>query len=138
MLLVAGSAHSGEKKVMHCFAWTEVKEATAADWEAFRKASDVLPAKIKGLTRVWYGPLESPLGQTIIRKVDPESGAKLRAGGTATAEVERTPRQYGMCMEMNDTGTLKAYDSDPYHKIWEEAYSKVRVEGTTTFNIIGQ
>jgi hypothetical protein len=47
-------------------------------------------------------------------------------------------REYGMCMEMKDANALKAYDTDPYHKIWNEAYSKVRVEGTTTFNIIGQ
>jgi len=41
-------------------------------------------------------------------------------------------------MEMADEAALKAYDSDPYHKIWTEAYSKIRVDGTTTFNVIGQ
>jgi hypothetical protein len=41
-------------------------------------------------------------------------------------------------MEMADAAALKAYDTDPYHKVWTDAYSKVRVDGTTTFNILGQ
>lgn len=41
-------------------------------------------------------------------------------------------------MEMADENTLKAYGNDPYHKIWTEAYAKIRVDGTTTFNIVGQ
>ena len=32
----------------------------------------------------------------------------------------------------------KEYDAHPYHKIWTDAYAKVRVEGATTFNIFGQ
>ena len=40
LLFSALAAHAGEKTVMHCFAWTPVKEATPADWEAFYKASD--------------------------------------------------------------------------------------------------
>ena len=48
------------------------------------------------------------------------------------------PRDWGMCMEMADAAALKAYDADPYHKVWTDAYSKVRVDGTTTFNILGQ
>lgn len=129
---------AGEKKVMHCFAWTSIREATPADWNAFFKASDMLPQKIKGISKVWYGKLLNPLGQTTVRKADPETMQRLNAGQQASAEVVRTPRDWGMCMEMRDADALKAYDTDPYHKVWTEAYSKVRVEGTTTFNIIGQ
>ena len=43
-----------------------------------------------------------------------------------------------MCMEMTGPDVLKAYDTDPYHKVWADAYAKVRVEGTTTYNILGQ
>jgi hypothetical protein len=47
------TVQAGDPTVMHCFAWTPVKEATPADWQAFYKASDALPQKIKGITRVW-------------------------------------------------------------------------------------
>jgi hypothetical protein len=138
LLWPTGTARAGENKVMHCFAWTSVKEATDADWQAFFRASDALPQKIVGISKVWYGKLAAPLSQTLVAKMDPESYKKLRAGENATGEVSRTARDWGMCMEMKDAETLKAYDSDPYHKIWTDAYSKVRVEGTTTFNILGR
>jgi hypothetical protein len=43
-----------------------------------------------------------------------------------------------MCIEMKDEAALKAYADHPYHKEWMEVYSKVRVEGTTTYDILGQ
>jgi hypothetical protein len=137
-LLIALTAQAGEKKIMHCFAWTPVKEATPADWDAFYKASELLPKKIKGLTKIWYGKLDSPLSQIAIAKIEQDKLQKLRAGETVTAEISRTPREYGMCMEFASLDALKAYDADPYHKTWTDAYAKVRVEGTTTVNIIGQ
>ncbi len=114
VLLVSPGARAGEKTLMHCFAWTPIKDATPADWQAFYQASDALPAKIKGITKVWYGKLQSPLHQ-------------MGMEGPAA-------REYGMCMEMAGPDALKAYAQDPYHKTWVEAYSKVRVEGTTTFS----
>jgi hypothetical protein len=138
MFIAAPTAHAGEKTIMHCFAWTPVKEATAADWEAFYKASELLPKKINGLTKIWYGKLQSPLSQYTISKVEPDNLRKLRAGEPASAEMLRTPREYGMCMEFASADALKAYDTDPYHKTWTDAYAKVRVDGTTTVNIIGQ
>ena len=60
------------------------------------------------------------------------------SGESVSVPVTRTAREYGMCMEMKDAAALKAYDDDPYHKVWTEAYSKIRVDGTTTFNIPGQ
>jgi hypothetical protein len=137
-LLLCASASAGEKKLMHCFAWTSIKEATQQDWDAFFKASDALPSKIKGISKVWYGKLAAPLGQTSIANMDPETTKKYRAGENVTVPVTRTPRDWGMCMEMTSLDALKSYDTHPYHKTWTDAYSKVRVEGTTTFNIIGQ
>ena len=36
---------------MHCFAFTAVEAATQADWDAFYKATDEIPKKIKGVSR---------------------------------------------------------------------------------------
>lgn len=113
-LFLASTAMAGEKKLMHCFAFTAVESATPADWEAFYKATDELPHKIKGISHVWYGKLATP----------------LNAGDAV--------RQYGVCMEMDNADVRKAYGNDPYHKVWTDAYSKVRVEGTTTFDILGK
>ncbi len=114
--LVAGApaARAGEKKLMHCFAFTVVSGASQSDWNDFFKKTDALPSKIPGVTKVWYGKLARPLD----------------AGGSE--------RQWGVCMEMNDEAALKAYGSHPYHAEWMAAYGKVRVPGTTTFNILGQ
>ena len=113
-MLLASTALAGGEKLMHCFAFTAVKEATQADWDAFYKATDEIPKKIKGVSQVWYGKLQRPLNE----------------GG----EV----RQYGVCREMDNAEARRNYGNDPYHKIWTDAYSKVRVEGTTTFDILGQ
>jgi hypothetical protein len=129
---------AGEKKLMHCFAWTPAKDATPADWEAFYKASDAIPQKIKGVSKVWYGKLASPITQVGVGKMDDAAAQKYRAGESVNGPITRLTREYGMCMEMTDASALKAYADDPYHKTWVEAYAKVRVEGTTTFNIIGQ
>lgn len=137
-LLTDPPAHAGEKTLMHCFAWTPVKEATPADWEAFFQASEALPAKIKGIRRIWYGKLLAPLSQAAIVKMDNQTFKKYFAGDQVAGEILRTPREFGMCMEMTGEEALKAYDSDPYHKIWTEAYSKIRVDGTTTFDFVGQ
>ena len=138
LLILSGSARAGDRTLMHCFAWTPIKEARPADWEAFYKASDALPQKIQGIVRVWYGKLESPLGQTQLGDIDKETFQKYRAGDSVTVPVSRTQREYGMCMEMKNADVLKAYDSHPYHKIWTDAYAKIRVDGTTTFNIQGR
>jgi hypothetical protein len=70
--------------------------------------------------------------------MDSATRQKLMAGETATIPVKRAAREYGMCIEMTSPDVLKAYAQDPYHKTWVDAYSKVRVEGTTTYNILGQ
>jgi Stress responsive A/B Barrel Domain len=112
LCLAAGSLAAAESTLMHCFAFTPIKEATQADWDAFYKATDELPKKIKGLRRVWYGKLLRPLKQ----------GENVR--------------EHGVCMEFQDEAAFKAYDPDPAHKAWVDVYSKVRVPGTTTYQIL--
>jgi hypothetical protein len=113
-LLVASTATAGEKKLMHCFAFTTLDGATQADWNAFYKATDELPKKIKGVSHVWYGKLANPL------------------------HVNDATRQFGVCMEMDNAEVRKAYGNDPAHDAWNKAYDKVHVEGTTTFDLLGQ
>jgi hypothetical protein len=137
-LLFVPGARAGEKTMMHCFAWTAIKDATPADWQAFYQASDALPTKIQGITKVWYGKLRSPLSQLSVGEIDTAAGQKLVAGESVTIPVKRVAREYGMCMEMTGPDVLKTYRVDPYHKTWVEAYSKVRVEGTTSYDILGQ
>lgn len=121
---------------MHCFAFTVIDTATDAEWKAFTEATDALPGKISVISKVWHGKLRAPLN---LFNTDAETRKKLMAGDAkASGEVSRTQRKHGVCMEMENEGSLKAYTSSPYHKVWSEAYSKVRVAGTTTFDIIGQ
>jgi hypothetical protein len=127
---------AGEKKLMHCFAFTVIDTATDADWQAFYKATDALPSKIPGVSKVWYGKLLRPLPQF---STDAETRKKLQAGEKdVTGPVTMRQRQAGVCMEMAGEAALKDYAAHPYHKEWEAAYSKVRVPGTTTYDIVGQ
>lgn len=136
VLLAAGVVSAGEKKLMHCFTFTPIEAATEADWEAFYKATDELPGKIPGLSRVWHGKLVRPLA---ILGTDRESSKKLMAGEKeVTGPVTRRVRTYGVCMEFADEAALKAYTPHPAHKEWEQVYGKVREYGTTTFDIIGR
>ena len=136
LAVAAGLLSAGEKKLMHCFAFTAIEGASQADWDAFYKATGELPGKIPGLSKVWYGKLRRNLS---IFNVAPEVRKKLGAGEQKVAgDVTQTVRQYGVCMEMDDEAALKTYESHPAHKAWVEVYSKVRQPGTTTFDIIGQ
>ncbi len=96
---------------MHCFAFTAIDEATEEDWQAFYAATDELPSQIPGLNRVTYGKLLTP-----------------NVGGAE--------RDFGVCMEMTDEEARRVYGEHPAHDAWVEAYSKVRVPGTTTFDYL--
>lgn len=136
LILAAGLLPAGEKKLMHCFAFTPIADATEAQWKAFYEATDALPGKVPGLTKTWAGKLMRPLAQF---GIDAESRKKLTSGeAKVTGEITRNVRQYGVCMEFADEAALKAYAAHPEHKKWEEVYSKVRVAGTTTIDILGQ
>ena len=96
-MLLASTALVGEKKLMPCFYFTTVEGATQADWDAFYKATDEIPKKIKGVSHVWYGKLEVPLGQTNLDKMDADTTKKYRAGESVTTQITRTPRDWGIC-----------------------------------------
>jgi len=110
--LFAGVMSAADGKLMHCFAFTAIESATAADWDAFYKASDALPGKVPGLLHVWVGKLRRT----------------LRHGTGA--------RQSGACMEFRDEAALTAYADSAGRKEWFSLYEKVRVEGTTTYDIL--
>ncbi len=112
-VMTAASLAAGEKKLMHCFAFTTIDSASSADWDAFKKATDQLTKQVPGLSKVWYGKLRNPLrGQS--------------------------PRTFGVCMEFKDEAALKSYVDHAAHKEWQAAYEKVRQPGTTTFDILGE
>ena len=135
-LLAVSPVAAGEKKLMHCFAFTVIEGASEADWSAFEKATDALPGKIPGISRVWHGKLRAPLAQF---STDAETRKKLTGGAKdVPGPVNRVVRQHGVCMEMADEATLKSYSTNPAHADWVKAYEKVRVAGTTTFDIIGK
>jgi hypothetical protein len=134
----AGSLTAAEPTIMHCFAFTPIKEATQADWDAFYKATDELPGKIKGLKRVWYGKLRAPLNQFNI--TDAEARKKAIADGKAPAagDVTATRREHGACMEFENEAAWTAYGAkdNAAHNAWTAVYGKVRVPGTTTYQIL--
>lgn len=136
--LCTNAAQAGEKDLMHCFTFTAMKDATDADWQAFYKASEEMPKKIPGVKRVWTGKLARPMTFSQVTKVDDEAKKKIAEGEAAPAEVKRVVRQYAGCIEFKDAAALKAYAEHPYHAEWMKAYEKVRVEGTTTFDLLGQ
>src|SRR4051794_11857470 len=98
-LLSAGSIlYGAEGKLLHCFYFTPIAEATDADWKAFAKATDELPKKIPGLTKVEHGKLRRPSAQ----------------------------REHGVCMEFKDAAALDAYAKHEAHDTWMKVYEKVR------------
>jgi hypothetical protein len=117
MALLGPTATAGEKALLHCFFFTPIAEATQAEWDAFYKATDELPAKIHGLNRVWIGKLTE------------------RA---AVSQQVKLGREYGGCMEFTDEAALQRYATHPAHDAWVKAYEKVRIAGTTTFDIVGR
>ncbi len=136
LFLFAGALSAGEKKLMHCFAFTVIDGASDADWQAFFKATDALPGKIPGLSKVWYGKLARPMA---VYYPDAETRRGLKPDTkTVTGNFSRSSRQWGVCMEFADDAALKAYAPHPAHKDWEAVYSKVRQPGTTTFDFLGQ
>jgi hypothetical protein len=136
-VLCAGSLTAGEKTLMHCFAFTPIETASEADWQAFYKATDTLNEKLPTLKRVWYGKLRgNGLNQF---QTDRETAKKLAAGEkNVSGTVNRSVRKHGVCMEFDNEEALKSYAGSPPHKEWMAAYEKVRVAGTTTYDILGQ
>ena len=126
VLVFVGVCKAGEKKLLHCFAFTAIKDAADADWKEFLEATSGLPEKIDGLNKVWAGKLRRPL--------------RVYSKGGSDEEPKYTGklRQWGVCMEMDDVTILEQYADHEAHRDWEEVYFKVRERGTTTYDILGQ
>jgi hypothetical protein len=139
---IAGLAFSAavslaaEKTLMHCFAFTPIESASEAEWKAFHKATDELPKKITGLKRVWYGKLARPLAQNQLKFADPETRKKMLADKKGSTEFSVVERKDGVCMEFADQAAFDAYGKSEPHKEWVSVYEKVRVPGTTTYQIL--
>ncbi|MBI2819648.1 MAG: Dabb family protein [Acidobacteria bacterium] len=112
---VAGrmSAES-QKTLMHVFAYTPLEESTPQDFEDFKTATTAMVDQIPGLRRVWVGKLREPL------------------------PVETRIHTYGVAMEFDNTEALDAYAIHPAHDAWIGVYDKVRLQGTTTLDILGE
>jgi hypothetical protein len=109
-LLFANTGHAGEKKFMHCSFFTPMAQAFEADWDEFYKATDELPGKIPGLSRIWAGKLRKP-----------------SAG-----------HEYGVCMELDSAEAFQQYAEHPAHLEWVSIYSRVLKPVRTQFDIIGR
>jgi hypothetical protein len=119
MLLVTGwllgqQTATTQPTLMHAFAYTPVETATPQDFENLKKATADMVGKVPGLRRVWVGKLKTPF--------DAPEGKRL----------------YGMAMEFDDEKALAVYAEHPAHAAWERVYRRVRVPGTTTFDILGE
>lgn len=104
--------------LMHCFAFSPIADASEADWKAFYKATKELPGKVDGLNSAWAGKLRRPM-----RQYGSDGG-------------EPTLREYGVCMEMRDQAALASYAEHAAHTEWVKVYSKVRIAGTLTYDIV--
>lgn len=136
LLLTMGLAAAADKGMMHCFAFTVIPEATDADWKAFAEATEQWPSKFEGIKGIWQGKLRSPL---TLYTISAEGRKKLAAGEKNVAtEANRVIRQHGVCMLMTGPEALKAYTENSFHAEWMAKYEKVRVAGTTTYDILGQ
>ena len=119
LTLFAGAASAGEKALMHCFYFTVVQDASEADWDAFKKATDELPGKIPGFNKVWHGKLRSPYNNY-------------------NSSGDKSVREHGVCMSFDDQAALGVYADHPAHSEWVKVYGKVRQPGTSTFDILGK
>ncbi len=127
---------SAAGEVVHCFTFTPIASASTADWDAYYKATSELPTKIKGIKYAWAGKLARPQSLPALVIPDAEQRKKMMADGKGNADFTVNKREYGSCMVFNDEAAFKAYADDPAHKSWASIYEKVRVPGTTTFQIV--
>jgi hypothetical protein len=136
LTFTAAVSLAGEKTMMHCFAFTPIETASQSDWDVFSKATDELPKKIRGLKRVWYGKLARPLAQNQLKFNDPEARKKMLAEKKGSTDFTVVERKNGVCMEFDNQKAFEAYGSSEPHKAWVSVYEKVRVPGTTTYQIL--
>jgi len=112
--LLGQQSRTPQRSLLHVFAFAPLDGATTKDYAAFKKATADMVGKIPGLRKVWVGELRRP----------------IYSGGQSL--------MYGVAMEFDDAKALDGYARNPVHTAWESVYEKVRVEGTTTFDILGE
>ena len=100
--------------MMHVFAYTPLEGSTQQDFEDFKTPTTAMVDQIPGLQRVWVGKLRQPL------------------------PVETRIHTYGVAMEFDNTEALDAYAIHTAHDAWIDVYDKVRLQGTTTLDILGE
>ncbi|MBI4441798.1 MAG: Dabb family protein [Acidobacteria bacterium] len=105
---------TASKTLMHVFAFTPLEGATEEDFENFKEATVGLPRQIPGLRKVWVGKLREPLPQV----------TRLHT--------------YGVAMEFDNVEALAVYADHPAHEEWVKVYEKVRMQGTTTLDILSE
>ncbi|MBI2821412.1 MAG: Dabb family protein [Acidobacteria bacterium] len=103
-----------EKTVVHAVAWTAGEGFTEQGLEDFKKATADLTGAMPGLKRAWVGKLRTPLVQ-----------------GEIT-------RNYGLVLEFEDLKTREAYSSHPARAPWVKVWEKIRVTGSTNFDVLGE
>ena len=106
---------TSQKTLMHVFAYTPLESATPEDLEEFKTATVGMVGRISGLRAVWVGKLREPL---------PGAGTRIHT--------------HGVAMEFENTQALEVYANHPVHQQWIEVYDKVRLQGTTTLDILGE
>ena len=112
---VAGRLSAGtEKTLLHVFAYTPLEGSTPEDYAAFQKATAAMVGQIPGLKRIWVGKLREPL------------------------PVETRIHTYGVAMEFDNAQALDTYAKHPVHDQWVKVYEKIRKQGTTTLDILGE
>ena len=112
---LAGQARgTTQKTTVHAVAWTLLEGATEQDFENFRVATANLVTVMPGLRRAWVGKLRAPL------------------------VVGDTTRTHGLVLEFDDVQSKEAYSTHPTRAPWAEVWAKVRVPGSTNFDVVGE
>ena len=103
-----------EKTVVHAVAWTAGASFTEQGLEDFRRATEEMARTMPGLRRAWVGRLRTPL------------------------KVGELTRDYGLVLEFDDLKTREEYSTHPSRAPWAQVWEKIRVPGSTNFDVLGQ
>ena len=107
-VLVGQKTAAPKKSLIHAFAFQQVEGTTPPQMDELWAETRRMAGQIPEIKNIWMG------------KVTNRDGL------------------YGVVMEFDNQAGLKTYAAHPAHTKWNETYSKVRVEGTTTLDIQGQ
>ena len=107
-ILVGQKTAAPKKSLVHAFAFKQVEGTTPQQMDALWTETRKMAGEIPEIKNIWMG------------------------------KVTNRDGDYGVVMEFENQAGLKTYAGHPAHTKWNETYSKVRVEGTTTLDIQGQ